>query len=311
MAGMTPDAEIVVIAAALTLMLMLHSLSWATLGLATRAVRRSQPRLSGLRGWVRAHPWRAWLAGRSPRTYRVLNARLTPRRFTGLPLTLLIAAACYLAALLGGLVEEVMTDESIVDLDHAVNREIAAWHGPVLLAVFAWITELGASPALCAVAIVASGLLWTRLRAALVVPLWVVFLGAQATTHLGKFVFARPRPEMLEIATEWTSSFPSGHTTGAAAVYGFLAFAIARDLPFLSRMQFEVVFWAVMLILLVGFSRIYLGVHYPSDVLAGLMVGGFWLLVGFALAEWQRAREWAAARTAPPLAHRDRQGELP
>jgi undecaprenyl-diphosphatase len=74
-------------------------------------------------------------------------------------------------------------------------------------------------------------------------------------------------------------------------LYGFLAYAIARGLqPLGGRAQFEVVFWATLLILFIGFSRLFLGVHYLSDVLAGLLVGGFWLLVGFALSEWGRSR---------------------
>ena len=68
------------------------------------------------------------------------------------------------------------------------------------------------------------------------------------------------------------------------AVYGFIAYIISRDLM-TTRQRFEMIYWTAVLICLIGFSRMLLGVHYASDVAAGFLVGGFWLLLGFALAE--------------------------
>jgi undecaprenyl-diphosphatase len=73
------------------------------------------------------------------------------------------------------------------------------------------------------------------------------------------------------------------------AVYGFIAYTIARQLPGIEE-RFEVAYWTSVLILLIGFSRIFLGVHYMTDVVGGFLVGGFWLLVGFTIAEWNRLR---------------------
>jgi membrane-associated phospholipid phosphatase len=69
------------------------------------------------------------------------------------------------------------------------------------------------------------------------------------------------------------------------AVYGFLAFAIARDLPTV-RQRFEVAYWTAVLIGMIGLSRIVLGVHFVTDVTGGFLVGAFWLLIGFTIAEW-------------------------
>ena len=99
----------------------------------------------------------------------------------------------------------------------------------------------------------------------------LAFLGAQLTTYVGKFAVGRDRPEFLDIAEAQFASFPSGHTTGAMAVYGFIAYAMARDLPF--RVQFELAYWTGIVVLLVGFSRLLLGVHFLTDVLGGLLVG--------------------------------------
>jgi undecaprenyl-diphosphatase len=80
------------------------------------------------------------------------------------------------------------------------------------------------------------------------------------------------------------------------AVYGFVAYAIARDLD-PARKRFELDFWALVVVALVGFSRIFLSVHYTSDVATGLLVGTFWLLVGFALSEHSRAVSALALRS--------------
>ncbi|MEW6490776.1 MAG: phosphatase PAP2 family protein [Thermodesulfobacteriota bacterium] len=98
---------------------------------------------------------------------------------------------------------------------------------------------------------------------------------------------ARP-PSHLPHVTLATPAFPSAHAAGAAAVYGFLAFLVARDLK-QARARFEVAYWTAVGVLLVGSSRVLLGVHYVTDVLAGLLVGALWIVVGVV---------WAGAQSA-------------
>lgn len=277
---------VVLLLAAAAALAGLYWLAWRTVRLMIAAAAYG-PAVRRSRVWQRSHPLRAWMAARFPRLYAALAARLTPRVFTGLPLTLLVTAALYLAALFGGLLEDVLQQERIVHFDVAVNDAFVPYRIKPVLTTFLWITALGAGPAVCAAAIIATGFLWAHRRPGFIIPLWIAFLGSQATTYVGKFAIGRVRPEFLSDIAAATPSFPSGHTTAATAVYGFLAYAIARDLPVL-RQRFEVVFWTVLLVLLIGFSRIILSVHFLSDVLSGLLVGGFWLIVAFALSEWAR-----------------------
>jgi undecaprenyl-diphosphatase len=248
----------------------------------------------GRRAWARTKPVRRWGKSRFPRLYEFIAARLDPHRFAGLPLTLIAAAALYAAFLFGGLLENVVERDAIVRIDQDVNAALSPLRSDALLDAFLWITDLGSGPAFVAVAIVATGFLWADRRPAFILPLWVTLVGARATTYVGKLLVARPRPEFLDVAQEASASFPSGHATAAAALYGFLAFAMARDLdalgPAAFRHRFELAYWTCVLIALVGFSRMFLSVHYLSDVLAGFLVGGFWLLVGVALTEWLRGR---------------------
>ena len=231
----------------------------------------------------------------NPRLLHFLRQRLRPDEFIGLPLTLLVLGAIYIAALLAGLVHEVVEAEGVLRFDEAVNSLLAPWRKDPLINAFLWITALGSGPALAAAALTATAFLWAGGRSTLIIPLWVAWLGAQLTTWAGKYAIDRHRPEFIEGVSAMSPSFPSGHSTGAMAVYGFLAYAIVRDLPGW-RPRFEAIFWSGALIIFIGFSRMYLSVHYLTDVTAGFLVGGFWLLVAFAIAEWRRS----AARNGVP-----------
>lgn len=262
----------------------LRLVAWWGLGLISRLFgrsviilrqARSREDISGLGSRIRAS---------FPKSSRLLAARLTPSRFTGLPLTLIVIAALYTVALLGGLVEELLEADELVRLDEWINQQIAPVRTDGMIAVFTWITDLGGSAALTAVALATTGLLWAHRRGNMIAPLWLTILGSQITTNVGKYALVRQRPESVTEIIAVTPSFPSGHATSALAVYGFIAYIIARDLM-TTRQRFEIIYWTAVLICLIGFSRMFLGVHYAGDVAAGFLVGGFWLLLGFAFAE--------------------------
>ena len=108
--------------------------------------------------------------------------------------------------------------------------------------------------------------------------------GGIVASHLLKFVFSRPRPDLVPYGSVvYTSSFPSGHSMTAAATYLTLAALLARSDP---RARFRVYFFAVAIALTVtvGVSRVYLGVHWPSDVLAGWTMGALWALMCWTVA---------------------------
>ncbi len=283
-AAADPTTALALTAAAV---LLLWWLSWWAVRLLRRAALRLAGRSAGARAWVRAHPLRALWARRFPRTHDFLARRLTPQRFSGLPLTLMVAAAVYLASLFGGLVDELREAEELIVVDQGVDALVAPYRETYLVEVFGWITDLGGSPALVALALVATGFLWADRRPRFIVALWVAFIGSHATTYFGKFAIGRARPEFVTDITALSPSFPSGHASGALAVYGFLAYAIIRDRPE-PRVSFEITFWTLVLVAAIGFSRVFLSVHYASDVAAGFLVGGFWLLVAFAVAEQLR-----------------------
>lgn len=288
MGATTAEAVAALVVVALVLLALRFALR-RLVALAARLAHDLPPRIATSHRWRRLHPLKALLAARCPRLYSFLARRFSTDSFTGLPATLLAAAAIYVLFLLGGLVEEVVEADEVVRFDTAVNNSFAPWRETFLAEILFGITQLGDTATLVAVVIVSTGFLWAFGRPLFILPLWVCIVGSQATTWLGKYGFGRTRPEFVTEATALSPSFPSAHATGALAVYGFIAYAIVRDLPS-PRQRFEVVYWTSVLIALIAFSRLFLSVHFASDVAAGLLVGAFWLLVGFGLAEASLSR---------------------
>ncbi len=115
-------------------------------------------------------------------------------------------------------------------------------------------------------------------------------LGATLLFSSLKLVFARPRPTVVPATTTALyTSFPSGHSSLAAATYLTLGALLARVQKRRSLQAYTIGI-AVLIALLVGFSRVYLGVHWPSDVLAGWILGGVWAIFNLGLERWWRAR---------------------
>jgi undecaprenyl-diphosphatase len=142
-------------------------------------------------------------------------------------------------------------------------------------------------------AVVAGFLILARRRwDALFLVLAVV--GTGLLNSILKLVIQSPRPVLAEEAPEvFTSSFPSGHAALSAATYLAIAMVVSRAEPSFRRYTFTI---AGLLSLLAGLTRIYLGVHWPSDVVAGWFVGAAWvILIGMLLL----GRERSAAPRSP------------
>jgi len=93
-----------------------------------------------------------------------------------------------------------------------------------------------------------------------------------------KNIFKRKRPDINRLVKEHGFSYPSGHTMGATSFYGFVIFLIVTS-PLMLSIKIVLISLLVLLILLIAFSRIYLGVHYFSDIIGGLLIGSSYILL--------------------------------
>jgi undecaprenyl-diphosphatase len=294
---MTPAVSLILLVASVLVLVIAvgyFATRW-TLSVSIELSRRISARIPKLQISRLLTPLVPHLSALCPRLYLQVESRIGSRPSTGLLLTLLIFSAVYLAGLFSGLVEEVVEADKVVKFDDWIHALFEPLRTRAMVAVSLWISALGDSSAIISAVIIATGFLWAEQRFHLVAPLWIANLGAQVTTWAGKYFVGRQRPAFPVDITAFSPSFPSGHATAAMAVYGFLAYAIARELPSF-RQRFEIAYWITVLIGLIGLSRLALGVHFLSDVVGGFLVGGFWLLVGFVVAEWTRPA--STSRTA-------------
>lgn len=170
---------------------------------------------------------------------------------------------------------EDMIEDPLIPLDIFVYEGMQRLRSPGLDAVLIAITELGDTGVVIMVtAIVAFWLVWRGAWRTLIY--WLTAItGASVINTAIKAALARPRPVELYLqgASNW--SFPSGHSTVNAVLYGCLAMIIIRECRPGQRIPVAVV--AAILIVLIGFSRLYLGAHWASDVLGGFVFGAMWL----------------------------------
>lgn len=150
---------------------------------------------------------------------------------------------------------------------------------PGSLTFFRAVSDVASVPAVLAVG-AAGAILLAALRRWHPLAGWLTAFGGTAVLTVGlKNAFVRPRPDFAYPSpADFGWSFPSGHAMGALVVYGMAAYMLARQLEgTLSRLL--IVGFAGTLVVVIGFSRLYLGVHYLSDILAGYAIGLVWLAV--------------------------------
>ena len=178
--------------------------------------------------------------------------------------------------------------------DDSVMQWVAAHQIPWVEHAFVEITMLGTGLVVMVMVGISAIFLWcTRHRYSSVLLLAATGGGILLNSVL-KASFDRPRPQVFEWGTHaLTSSFPSGHAMSSAIVYTTVAYLAAR-LQKRRWARWLTMFVALVLVALICSSRVYLGVHYPSDVLAGVLVGLAW--AGFCMATLEAVQRFAVKR---------------
>jgi membrane-associated phospholipid phosphatase len=163
--------------------------------------------------------------------------------------------------------------------DSVIITYIQGYISAPVTSVMLWITFLGSTKWVAIITLLMVILLFIMRHRLLSIYLALtVAIGAGVFNQVLKYIFKRARPDIHRVIQEQGYSFPSGHSMGSMILYGSLAFILFKLYKHLWA-KIVGAFLAVLLILCVGISRIYLGVHYPSDVVGGYSAGAVWVII--------------------------------
>jgi len=201
------------------------------------------------------------------------------KSFPSLPLLAGVIVFTLMTLALREISGDIINQEPLTSADAQLSTWLHARGSPFLTRAMLVITSLGATVTVTLISLVLGFYFLWRRRFFWLAALVSSVLGGALLNRLLKYVFQRPRPHFDDSILKLTSySFPSGHTMMATVLYGVLAAYLLSKTENLG-MRLMVILSASMLIALVGFSRIYLGAHYLSDVLGAMAEGLAWLSV--------------------------------
>ncbi len=217
------------------------------------------------------------------------RSRLTILQYVSLHLVIGLVVSAICLWVFAKLAREVLSEQEFTLIDNSIAADLHLYATPLATQVFLILSAFGFQ-ILYLVALVV-GLYFILKRAWLRLSLWIAALvGGQVLNLLLKDWFARPRPVFSDpLAVALFYSFPSGHATMSLIAYGLIAYFLwTSAAPRFPRRLATVAL--TLLILLIGLSRLYLGVHYFSDVIAGFAAGGLWLSFCITAADFIRRR---------------------
>ncbi len=261
-----------------TLVLLVLAAVVAGVFLGARYVTRHQDEL--IARWRRflERPRVKALRSRYYRQLTFVGRRLEPGRRTGLFLTLGLVLAISVLWFFGAILQDVLGHDELALFDRPIVSWLASHREPLLTTVMQVITSLGST--VVVIPILVAGLAFTYLRTrstTLVVVLAASSAGGQLLDDVVKALVGRPRPNIHPLVDTSGSAFPSGHATAATALFLALAYVLTRERGWAASTWI----WAgaLFVAMLVGFSRVYLGAHWPTDVVGGFALGGGWTAI--------------------------------
>lgn len=230
-------------------------------------------------------------ADRHETSLAFLRARFSRDSFFGLPFTLLTVVSLYMLGLLTDFVREITFPSAFASLDERIAHLLYDFRHPLASSFFYFITLFAQTGVIIAVMFFLTLLLWKRKHAVFAFGLWLTLFLSELLTQAGKILFQRIRPEeFLRALSEDSFSFPSMHAATAAAFTGYIAYMVLRTSKSWS-VKVGAVFTSAIAIFVIDLSRMYLGLHYLSDVIAGDLVGFLCVAIVVSITEWLISRE--------------------
>ena len=208
---------------------------------------------------------------------KLINLGFAARNHPAWPLALAVFLIIGAVGVFVDLAEDVQTADHITVVDLQLANWLHAHATPALTHVMLAVSTLHGIPSMSILTVLLASFLACRGERGRLPGLLLVVPGGIVLNTLLKFVFHRARPHFLDpIVTLTSYSFPSGHVAGSTLFYGFVAVLLIDHTRSLAR-QVAVVIGALLVVALVAASRVYLGAHFYSDVLAAFFESFAWL----------------------------------
>jgi undecaprenyl-diphosphatase len=219
--------------------------------------------------------------------------------FMKLKTQLFIAFMISLVSLLAFSVMAVLVRRNtIVSFDINIISYVQGLEAPWLTTIMKFFTFIGNTIPVIFLTLASLFLLYKVLNHRAELILFIAVIGGANILFLSlKKFFQRARPDLHRLAEATNYSFPSGHATMAFALYGVLTYLLWRHINTFFKRTIHIIVSSIV-ILSIGISRIYLGVHYPSDILAGYFISAFWLML--AIGFFQRYRDIRKRKVSSP-----------
>jgi len=234
---------------------------------------------------------------RHPEAWSFVAKRFATTEYLGLHLTVGLLLSLGALWLFGGIAEDVVHHDPLTQFDLTIADALHRHATPTGVAIAKAVSFLGSPGFVAAWGLALAALLVVR-RQYLLLGGWVAAVAGGGLLDAAlKRVFHRARPVWdVPLLTAHGWSFPSGHAMGSLVAYGMLAYMVLRETHLRRGQAAAVITGAVVLILLIGLSRMYLGVHYFSDVIGGYAAGVVWVAAVVSGLEVARRRPAGTSR---------------
>lgn len=218
--------------------------------------------------------------GRHQLFFGFWQRRFDNNKFSGKKLSIISFLLMFFAYNLISLTNNVFNQGIFWGIDQRIENLMSTFKNFVFIKILLAITTLASWQIVLILSLATSFILFLRGRERSIISFWLAVAGSFGTSALIKIFVTRPRP-LESFYLETSYSFPSTHSAMAITLFGFLAYFYSQRRSL--KKSINATFLIIFLVLAVGFSRIYLRVHFLSDVLAGYLIGAMWLTIGIGL----------------------------
>ncbi len=234
-------------------------------------------------------PYLRRLGKKSPKVYFFLVSRFNVRKFSGMPLTLLCIAVSGNLLMMLDVYEDILNTKEFIDIDTNVAKFLYSIRTDLVAKFFFAFTQLGNEYFIFSAIILLSVFFIMKKKSYVIIGLLVSVAGSALTVQFGKRIFKIARPVQFSYYHMDSFSFPSGHSTAAVAFYGVVFYLLIQNTKKL-KTKFVLLITGLLIIFMLGFSRMYLCEHFLSDVVGGYLLGLLWLLLSISILLWKEDR---------------------